>query len=69
MKQEKIDFINRCKVDTNELNKVLERKELLRNLEENEELLEMLSKERLKKLAKYYACIIKQNDKKIVDKK
>lgn len=77
IKQEKIEaeqheldsnkkqFINNIRVDSNVNNKVVERKNLLKQFEGNEEALNMLSIDRLKKLEKYYADVIKQNDGKI----
>ena len=77
IKQEKIEaeqhefdsnkkqFINNIRVDSNVNNKVVERKNLLKQFEGNEEALNMLSIDRLKKLEKYYADIIKQNEEKI----
>lgn len=61
----KKQFINNIRVDSNVNNKVVERKNLLKQFEGNEEALNMLSIDRLKKLEKYYADVIKQNDGKI----
>lgn len=76
IKQEKIEeeheldsnqnqFISNIKVDSNVNNQIIERNNLLKQLEGNEEVLNMFSIDRLKKLEKYYTDVIKQNDEKI----
>ena len=76
IKQEKIEeeheldsnqnqFISNIKVDSNFNKQIVERNNLLKQFEGNEEVLNMFSIDRLKKLEKYYADVIKQNDEKI----
>lgn len=43
-------------------NLLIERKQFLKLIDENEEILEMLSIDRLKKLEKYYDSIIEKNN-------
>jgi len=59
------NIINDLKVNTKEINTVIERNNFLKRIEGNEEALKMLSIDRLKKLEKYYNNIIEQNNEKI----
>lgn len=61
----KNDFTYDIKVDTKAINTVIERNNFLKEIEGNEEVLNKLSIDRLKKLEKYYDNIIEQNNKKI----
>ena len=72
MKEESINelkkdnnMINDLKVNPKEINTVIKRNNFLKEIEGNEEMLKMLSIDRLKKLEKYYDNIIEQNNKKI----
>ena len=58
-------FINEIKVDTKEVDKVIKKDNFLKEIDGNEEALNMLSIERLKKLEEYYDDIISENEKKI----
>lgn len=58
-------FINEIKVDEKIVNSVIEKNNFLKEIEGNEEALNKLSIERLKKLEEYYDNIIKQNEQKI----
>jgi hypothetical protein len=68
-KQEKDElqsgFVNDLKVDSKAINTVDEKENFLREIDGNEETLNMLSIDRLKKLEKYYDSIIEQNNEKI----
>lgn len=59
------DFIDNIKVDIKGVDFVIDKKNFLEEIKENEELLNMLSIDRLKKLEKYYDSVIAENDKKI----
>ena len=59
------DFIDNIKVDTKAVNSVIEKKNFLEEIKGNEEALNMLSIDRLKKLEKYYDSVIAENEKKI----
>lgn len=59
------EFIDSYKVNSKDVNKIVDRKKFLKRIEENDKILNMLTVERLRKLTKYYADIIKQNDEKI----
>lgn len=59
------DFIDNIKVDTKVVNSVIDKKNFLEEINGNEEALNMLSIDRLKKLEKYYDSIIAENEKKI----
>jgi len=59
------DFIDNIKVDTKAVNSVIEKKNFLEEIKGNEEALNMLSIDRLKKLEKYYDSVIVENEKKI----
>lgn len=64
--QEKQDrFVNEIKVDRKVVDAVVEKDNFLKEIEGNEEALNMLSIDRLKKLEKYYDNIIEQNNEKI----
>jgi len=58
-------FVSKIKVDTKVVDSVVEKKNFLEEIDGNEELLNMLSIERLQKLEKYYDSIIEQNNEKI----
>lgn len=65
-KEEKQEnFINGIKVDGQVVDSVIERKNFLKEIDGNEEALNMLSIDRLKKLEEYYNNIIEQNNVKI----
>ena len=64
-KERKSDFIGNIKVDTKAVNSVIDKKNFLEAIKGNEEALNMLSIDRLKKLEKYYDSVIKENEKKI----
>ena len=59
------DFIDNIKVDTKVVNSVTDKKNFLEEIKGNEEVLNMLSMDRLKKLEKYYDSVIAENEKKI----
>ena len=59
------DFINNTKVDTKVVDYVVDKKNFLEEINGNEEALNMLSIDRLKKLEKYYDSVIAENEKKI----
>ena len=59
------DFIDNIKVDTKVVNSVTDKKNFLEEIKGNEEVLNMLSIDRLKKLEKYYDSVIAENEKKI----
>ena len=64
-KERKSDFIGNIKVDTKAVNSVIDKKNFLEEIKGNEEALNMLSIDRLKKLEKYYDSVIEENEKKI----
>lgn len=59
------DFFDSLKVDTKFVNAVIDKKIFLDEITGNEEALNLLSIDRLKKLEKYYDSVIEENDKKI----
>ncbi len=59
------DFIDNIKIDIKGVDSVIDKKNFLEEIKGNEELLNMLSIDRLKKLEKYYDSVIAENDKKI----
>lgn len=59
------DFIGNIKVETKAVNSVIDKKNFLEEIKGNEEVLNMLSIDRLKKLEKYYDSVIAENEKKI----
>lgn len=63
--EEKPSFINDIKVDSKTVNTVIEKNNFLEEINGNEEALNMLSIDRLKKLEKYYDSIINQNNEEI----
>ena len=63
--KKKDSFITGLSVDDKKINNVIEKKNFLKEIEGNEEKLNMLSIDRLKKLEKYYDNVISENDKKI----
>lgn len=58
-------FKQEIKVDTSEIDALYLKKDFLKEIDGNAELLEMLSIDRLKKLENYYDEVIKQNELKI----
>ena len=58
-------FINNLKIDKKNVDLVIEKKNFLEEINGNEEALNMLSIDRLKKLEEYYDEKIKQNNEKI----
>lgn len=69
LKQEKNNFQNNfiddIKINASATNGVIERNKFLKEIDGNEEALNMLSIDRLKKLEKYYESVIAENEKKI----
>lgn len=63
--ENKDNFISELIVDDKEINNVVKKDNFLKEIEGNEEKLNMLSIDRLKKLEKYYDNVIAENDKKI----
>lgn len=63
--EKKDKFVNEIKFDRKVVDAVVEKNNFLKEIEGNEEALNMLSIDRLKKLEKYYDNIIKQNNEKI----
>ena len=63
--ENKDKFITKIRVDDKEINNVVKKDKFLKEIEGNEEKLNMLSIDRLKKLEKYYDNVISENDKKI----
>ena len=63
------DLIDNIKVDTKVVNSVIDKKNFLEEIKGNEEVLNMLSIDRLKKLEKYYDSVIEENEKKITELK
>ena len=59
------DFIDNIKIDTKVVDSVIDKKNFLEEIKGNEEVLNMLSIDRLKKLEKYYDSVIAENEKKI----
>ena len=55
-------FIEALKIDSNEIDKLIEKNSFLREIDGNEEMLNMLSIDRLKKLEEYYDDIIAKNN-------
>jgi len=64
-KEENKDFVNSIKVDAETVNPTMEKEMFLEKIKGNEELLNMLSIDRLKRLEKYYDGVIAENDEKI----
>lgn len=64
-KKDKNNFIAEIQVDTNEVNRVVEKRDFLKQIDGNVELLEKLSTDRLLKLEKYYDDIISKNELKL----
>lgn len=63
--KDKSNFIEEIKVNTKEVNKVVEKRDFLKQIDGNVELLEKLSTDRLLKLEKYYDDIILKNELKL----
>lgn len=64
-KEQQDIFVNEIKVDEKVVNSVIEKKNFLEEINGNEELLNMLSIDRLKKLEKYYDSVIERNNEEI----
>ena len=64
-KEQQEIFANDIKIDTEVVNSVIEKKNFLEKINGNEEALNMLSIDRLKKLEKYYDSVIERNNEKI----
>ena len=63
-KEEKRDkYIKELKVNYDKFNKVIKKDAFLREIEKNDEVLNMLSIERLRKLELYYNNVIMENEK------
>ena len=67
--ERKDKFIDDIKFDKKTIDSVVEKKNFLKEINENEESLNMLSIERLKRLEKYYDGVIEENNKKILSLK
>ena len=65
-KTEEQSFLNDIKVDNSIINKKSEMRKFLEDIDGNEELLNKLSIDRLIELEKYYANVIEENKKKIM---
>lgn len=65
VKERQNDFINNIKVEIKANDKVSKARKLLKDLDGNEDALNMLSIEKLEKLDKYYDRIIEINNEKI----
>lgn len=65
VKERQNDFINNIKVEIKANDKVSKARKLLKDLDGNEDALNMLSIEKLEKLDKYYDRIIEKNNEKI----
>lgn len=61
------NFFDELKVETNNTDKIIDKKSFLKYIDGNVEALNSLSVDRLKKLTEYYDEIIKENDK-IIEK-
>ena len=59
------DFIDNIKVDTKSVNSEVEKDDFLEKIKGNEEALNMLSIDRLRKLEKYYDSVIEEKEKKL----
>ena len=59
-------FANNIKVDNICVSKEIKMREFLEKINGNEEALNKLSIDRLKELEKYYADVIKENERKII---
>ena len=64
-KERQSDFFYNIKIDAKAVNSVIEKKNFLEEIKGNEEVLNMLSIDRLKQLEKYYDSVIAENEKKI----
>jgi len=64
-KERPSDFVDNIKIDAKAVNSVIEKKNFLEEIKGNEEVLNMLSIDRLKQLEKYYDSVIAENEKKI----
>lgn len=63
--EENKEFLDNIKVDNNEVDKVVKKRDFLEEINGNVELLQNLSISRLKQLEKYYDSIIEENSIKI----
>lgn len=61
--KEENEFFNNIKVDSSDVNKVLDKKKFLEYIDGNVEALKMLSVDRLRKLKEYYDGVIEENNK------
>lgn len=61
------EFFNNIKVDSSNVDKVVDKKKFLEYIDGNVEALKMLSIDRLRKLKEYYDGVIEENDK-IIEK-
>ena len=61
------EFFNNIKVDSSNVDKVVDKKKFLEYIDGNVEALKMLSIDRLRKLKEYYDGVIEENNK-IIDK-
>ena len=59
-------FLNDIKVDNSIVSKEIKMRNFLEEIDGNKEALNKLSIDRLRKLEKYYADVIKENEKKII---
>ena len=59
-------FLNDIKVDNSVVSKEIKMRNFLEEIDGNKEALNKLSIDRLRKLEKYYADVIKENEKKII---
>ena len=59
-------FLNDIKIDNTVVSKEIKMRNFLEEIDGNEEALNKLSIDRLRKLEKYYADVIKENEKKII---
>ncbi len=62
---EQTEFTDKLKVDTKGVNAFAKRTTFLKEIEDNEEALNMLPIDKLKKLEKYYKDIVKKNEMEI----
>lgn len=60
-----VNFIEDLKVDTTDVDNVINKRNFLEEIDGNVEALKLLSVDRLRKLEKYYDEVIKENEKKI----
>lgn len=68
-KTDEKNFLSDIKVDSTIVDKELKKRSFLEKINGNEELLSELSIDRLRRLERYYADVIKENEKKIIKRK